>query len=69
MPILNEFKKWLDAKVDKVPPKSLLGKAMGYTLGQWHRLILYAEDGRVGPDNNVVLSSFLENPQDRVKAA
>ena len=42
---------------------------MGYTLGQWHRLILYAEDGRVGPDNNVVLSSFLENPQDRVKAA
>ncbi|MCF6248637.1 MAG: IS66 family transposase [Desulfobacula sp.] len=54
VPILNEFKKWLDARVDKVPPKSLLGKAIGYTLGQWHRLILYAESGIVGPDNNVV---------------
>ena len=54
VPILNEFKKWLDAKVDKAAPKSLLGKAIGYTLGQWHRLILYVEDGNVGPDNNVV---------------
>ena len=54
VPILNEFKKWLDQKVDKVPPKSLLGKAIGYTLGQWTRLILYAENGIVGLDNNVV---------------
>lgn len=54
VPILNEFKKWLDAKVEKVPPKSLLGKAINYTLNQWHRLIKYTEDGRVGPDNNVV---------------
>lgn len=54
VPILNEFKKWLDAKVEKVPPKSLLGKAINYTLNQWPRLIKYTEDGRVGPDNNVV---------------
>jgi len=54
VPILKEFKKWLDARIDKVPPKSLLGKAINYTLGQWHRLILYAEHGLVGPDNNVV---------------
>lgn len=54
VPILNEFKKWLDAKVDKTPPRSLLGKAINYTLNQWHRLIQYTEDGRVGPDNNVV---------------
>jgi transposase len=69
VPILNEFKKWLDAKVEQVPPKSLLGKAISYTLNQWHRLIKYTEDGRVGPDNNVILSSFLENPQDWVKVA
>ena len=31
MPILNEFKQWLDAKVGQVPPKSLLGKAIHYT--------------------------------------
>lgn len=54
VPILNEFKKWLDAKVEQAPPKSLLGKAINYTLNQWHRLIRYTEDGRVGPDNNVV---------------
>jgi transposase len=54
VPLLNEFKKWLDVKVEQAPPKSLLGKAIGYTLNQWHRLILYTEDGNVGPDNNVV---------------
>ncbi|CCK80229.1 IS66 family transposase [Desulfobacula toluolica] len=54
VPILDEFKKWLDARVEKIPPKSLLGKAIGYTLNQWHRLIQYTKDGRVGPDNNVV---------------
>ncbi|MCK5165430.1 MAG: IS66 family transposase [Desulfobacula sp.] len=54
VPLLNEFKKWLDVKVEQAPPKSLLGKAIGYTLNQWHRLIRYTEDGRIYPDNNVV---------------
>ena len=54
LPILDEFKKWLDAQVEKVPPKSLLGKAINYTLNQWHRLVLYTESGLVMPDNNVV---------------
>ncbi|MFO8000282.1 MAG: IS66 family transposase [Marinilabilia sp.] len=53
-PILDEFKKWLDVTVEKVPPKSLLGKAVNYTLSEWDRLIRYIEDGRVGPDNNAV---------------
>jgi transposase len=44
----------LDAKIEKVPPKSLLGKAINHTLNQWHRLILYTESGLVMPDNNVV---------------
>ncbi len=43
VPILEEFKQWLDSRVDKVPPKSLLGKAIHYTLGQWHRLIRYTD--------------------------
>jgi transposase len=54
VPILEEFKKWLDSTVEKVPPKSLLGKAINYTLNQWHRLILYTTSGLVTPDNNVV---------------
>jgi len=54
VPILKEFKQWLDAKVEKVPPKSLLGKAIHYTLNQWHRLINYTENGIIKPDNNTV---------------
>ncbi len=54
VPILEEFKKWLDATVEKVPPKSLLGKAVNYTLNEWDRRVRYIEDGRVGPDNNAV---------------
>jgi transposase len=54
VPILEEFKKWLDARVAQVPPKSLLGKAINYTLNEWPHLTNYTKDGRVGPDNNAV---------------
>ena len=54
IPLLNEFKMWLDARVGKVPPKSLLGKAINYTLSQWDRLIQYTTDGIIRPDNNLV---------------
>jgi transposase len=52
MPILAEFKGWLDRRVDQVPPQSLLGKAMHYALGQWERLVRYTENGILTPDNN-----------------
>ena len=35
------------------PPKSLLGKAIAYALGQWERVVVYLEDGRLRPDNNL----------------
>jgi len=54
IPILDEFKKWLDARTNQVPPKSLLGKAINYTLNEWPRLIRYTQDGRIKPDNNAV---------------
>jgi len=54
VPVLEEFKKWLDAKVEKVPPKSLLGKAINYTLNEWHRLVRYTENAIIRPDNNTV---------------
>lgn len=54
LPILAAFKKWLDAMVEKTPPKGLLGKAVNYTLNEWQHLINYTKDGRVGPDNNAV---------------
>ena len=36
-----------------VPPKSLLGKAIQYTLNHWDKLIVYIEAGFLKPDNNV----------------
>jgi transposase len=53
VPILDALKKWLEKKADQAPPKSLLGKAVGYSLGQWDRLIRYVEDGILTPDNNI----------------
>ena len=52
-PILDRFKMWIDAHHPQVPPKSLLGKAIQYTLNQWERLVVYIEEGYLKPDNNV----------------
>ncbi len=54
LPILDEFKKWLDVRVEQVPPKSLLGRAINYTLNEWPKLIRYAQTGLVTPDNNSI---------------
>jgi hypothetical protein len=53
-PILDEFKDWLETKGPLTPPKGLLGQAIGYTLANWKKLIIYIEDGRLKPDNNLV---------------
>ena len=52
-PILDKLKALLDARVATTPPKSLLGKAISYALKQWDRLVVYLEDGRLRPDNNL----------------
>jgi hypothetical protein len=51
-PILEKIKSWLDGKAGKVLPKSLLGKAIHYTLGLWPQLSVYLEDGNTPIDNN-----------------
>jgi transposase len=35
-------------------PKSNMGKAIDYALGQWSSLLLYLDDGRIEIDNNLV---------------
>jgi len=52
-PIVTKIKDWLDSKANKVLPKSLLGKAIHYTLGLWPQLVVYLEDGHVPIDNNL----------------
>lgn len=53
-PVIAEFKEWLDEKIEQVPPKSLLGKAMHYALNQWPRLVVWLLSPFVTLDNNLV---------------
>ncbi|WP_238984922.1 IS66 family transposase [Candidatus Glomeribacter gigasporarum] len=53
-PVLTAFKAWLDEQAQHVLPKSLLGKAIGYTREQWIYLSRYAEDGHAPIDNNLI---------------
>jgi transposase len=50
--ILERFEAWLTRQ--SVPPKTLLGKAIGYALREWPRLVVYTTDGRLNIDNNLV---------------
>jgi transposase len=52
-PILDKMHKWLEKKSTQVVPKSLLGKAISYTLNQWHRLTGYIDSEYATPDNNL----------------
>ncbi len=56
--ILDDFEKWLSKRKDQTPKKGLLGKAITYTLNQWHRLIGYIENGHLAPDNNMAENSI-----------
>jgi len=54
--IFNEFKIWLDAIQQEVPPKSELGRALSYTLDNWPELILYIDHPLLTPSNNIAES-------------
>lgn len=54
LPILKELKLWLEEQRPRIPPKSPLGVAIGYTLNNWVELTRYLEDGRLQIDNNGV---------------
>ncbi len=51
-PILTAMKTWLDQQAREVLPKSKIGQAIDYTLGQWPKLERYISDGRFEIDNN-----------------
>ena len=54
LPILKEWKIWLDKKQMVTTPKSPIGKAVNYTLNLWPRLIRYVESGNYLIDNNKI---------------
>lgn len=51
-PIVDRIRAWLDEKLPLVPPKTPLGQAIKYMHRQWHRLILFLEDGDIELTNN-----------------
>ncbi len=52
-PILDKMYAWLCKKSFEVVPKSLLARAVKYTLNQWKRLSGYVEHSEATPDNNL----------------
>ncbi|TWT34122.1 Transposase IS66 family protein [Blastopirellula retiformator] len=52
LPILQEFKTWLNAEREKLLPKSPIGQAATYTHNQWTALQRYCESGEQKIDNN-----------------
>ena len=54
VPIWDEFKKWAESNQAKVPPKSKLGEAFHYFIGEYSYLIGYLAHGSYEADNGFV---------------
>ncbi|HON69219.1 MAG TPA: transposase, partial [Phycisphaerae bacterium] len=56
MPLLEQFKSWLESQQAQaggpVLPKSPMGQAIGYVFNQWEALKVYTTDGDLNIDNN-----------------
>ena len=52
LPLLTEFKVWLDKAAQQTNPKSTIGEAVSCTLRQWEKLITYTQHGQLCIDNN-----------------
>ena len=53
-PVINELRAWIDMQRAVTPPKTPLGRALGYLHRQWKRLVLFLEDGNIELTNNRV---------------
>lgn len=53
LPVLAEFKTWLETTQHLVLPKSPVGQAIGYVLPRWEGLTRYCQDGCLAIDNNL----------------
>lgn len=54
IPILTQMKIWLTENQLQVLPKSPIGKAISYMHQRWNKLILFANEGMLEIDNNLV---------------
>lgn len=51
---MASLKEWLIKNYSEVLPQSPIGKAMAYTLSLWDKLVVYVQDGKLIPDNNLI---------------
>ena len=58
LPIMNDLGKYLYDNISEVLPKSLIGKAISYTVARWSSLMNYLYDGALEIDNNLVENSI-----------
>ena len=54
VPLLSDFKRWLDGHYRTLLPQGPLGQAFGYAIRQWQALTRYTENGILMPDNNLL---------------
>ena len=52
-PLLDEWKGWLEEKKGEHIPKSPMGRAIRYTLGQWKFVTRFLSDAKLRLDNNI----------------
>ena len=52
VPIMNDLGRWLADQHKLHPPKSPLGKAIGYAINNWKELSVFLRNADVPPDNN-----------------
>ena len=58
VPLLAQFKCWLDGHFPTLLPQGPLAQAFGYTLRNWQALTRYTESGVLVPDNNLLESQI-----------
>jgi transposase len=51
-PVIDDLHRWVEEQRQTVPPKTPLGRALGYLHRQWKRLVLFLEDGNIEATNN-----------------
>jgi transposase len=51
-PVLDDLRAWLDDKRATIPPKTPLGRGLGYLHRQWKRPLLFLADGNLDATNN-----------------
>jgi hypothetical protein len=54
LPVLAQFRQWLEGNVIGLPAQEPLAKAFGYALRHWPALVRYTESGILLPDNNAL---------------